>query len=80
MKINTDGSLTKVNQVETTGQGSYHISLSPDGKLIAVTNYDSSNIVLYPVKADGSVGALSDTQQQGCENKIYNCIGETMNQ
>jgi 6-phosphogluconolactonase len=57
--------LTKLNTVATGGKGTAHLALSPDGKWIVAANYDSDDVSVLSLNADGSVGTKSD-QQPGC--------------
>ncbi|HXU79847.1 MAG TPA: beta-propeller fold lactonase family protein [Polyangia bacterium] len=63
--IGADGGLTKLNTVATGGKGTSHLAISPDGKWIVAANYDSDDVSVLGLNADGSVGAKSD-QQPGC--------------
>lgn len=55
-KIETDGSLTKLNQVATLGNHPCHVCVSPDGKTVVASNYTSGSISIYKVNEDGSLG------------------------
>ena len=59
-KIETDGSLTKLNQVATLGNHPCHVSVSPDGKTVVASNYTSGSLSIYKVKTDG---LLEDSPQ-----------------
>jgi 6-phosphogluconolactonase len=63
--IGAGGALTKLNTVPTGGKGTAHLAISPDGKWILSANYDSDDLSVLALNADGSVGAKSD-MQSGC--------------
>jgi 6-phosphogluconolactonase len=63
--IGAGGALTKLNTVATGGKGTAHLAISPDGKWILTANYDSDDLSVLALAADGTVGAKSD-QQPGC--------------
>ncbi len=56
------GALTKLNEVTTPGVPC-HLSAHPSGKAILGANYGGGNVVIYPVKKDGSLGEMSDVAQ-----------------
>src|SRR5438270_486518 len=47
------------------GDGAAHLAVSPDGKWIISSNYDSASVSVNALKDDGSVGARSDNKT-GC--------------
>ena len=51
------GGLTLLNRLPTHGADPAHISVDRDGKWVLVANYTSGNTAVYPIEADGSVGA-----------------------
>lgn len=57
------GTLTLLNRESSKGDGPCHLTVSKDGKCVLAANYGSGNIVALPVKADGSVGAVTANQQ-----------------
>lgn len=56
------GALKQLNQQSAPGIPA-HLSVHPSGKWVLVANYGGGNVVLYPVNADGSLGAASDVAQ-----------------
>ncbi|PWT89389.1 MAG: 6-phosphogluconolactonase [Proteobacteria bacterium] len=50
------GRLTQLNAVSSKGGGPTHLSIDPGGKWVAAANYGGGSVVLFPVKADGSLG------------------------
>ncbi len=56
------GELKELNKVTSPGVPA-HLSVHPSGKAVLAANYGGGNIVIYPVKSDGSLGAASDVAQ-----------------
>ena len=52
-----DGKLTPLNTQPATGADSCHVSTDLAGRNVFVANYNSGNIVRFPVQPDGSLGA-----------------------
>jgi len=61
--INDDHSLRRLNMQGMTGEGPCHLMLDAQEDYLAVANYGSGNIVLYPINEDGSLGEQSDSVQ-----------------
>lgn len=55
------GALTKVNAVETGGNGSTYLGLDIPSMTLFSANYASGSVSSIPVNADGSLGALVST-------------------
>ncbi|GAB5518345.1 MAG: lactonase family protein [Rhodothermales bacterium] len=55
--------LTLLNQQSTMGNGPCYVAVDAEGRWVMVANYNSGNVALYPIAADGSLGAASDVQQ-----------------
>jgi 6-phosphogluconolactonase len=53
------GRLTQLNAVTSKGGGPTHLSIDRGGKWVAAANYGGGSVVLFPVKADGSLGEAS---------------------
>ena len=49
-----------LNTVQTKGTGTTHVSVHPSGKYLLAANYDSGSVSVLAVKADGSIGAVTD--------------------
>jgi 6-phosphogluconolactonase len=49
------GKLSFINQQSSGSENPCHISLSKDGKWLAVANYTGGSLAVFPVKADGSL-------------------------
>ncbi|MBC8012363.1 MAG: lactonase family protein [Burkholderiales bacterium] len=54
--IGADGLLTQLNTMPSEGGGPCDIALSPDGKLVATSNYGGGSVIAYRVRADGALG------------------------
>lgn len=61
--VNDDFSLKRLNTQGMTGEGPCHLALDPTENFLAVANYSSGNVSLYPVTGDGSLGAEADSVQ-----------------
>ncbi len=59
------GALTELNQVPSGGKGPCHLSLDPSGKWVFIAHYGSGYVSVFPLLADGSIGAMSDRQLAG---------------
>jgi 6-phosphogluconolactonase len=56
------GALKQLNQQPSPGVPC-HVSTHPSGKWVLLANYGGGNVAIYPVNADGSLGAASDVAQ-----------------
>ncbi len=56
------GDLKKLNEQHSPGVPC-HVSVHPSGKFVLIANYGGGNVVIYPVKANGSLGEASDVAQ-----------------
>jgi 6-phosphogluconolactonase len=56
------GDLRKLNDRHSPGVPC-HVSVHPSGKFVLAANYGGGNVVIYPVRADGSLGEASDVAQ-----------------
>ena len=61
--INDDFSLKRLNTRGLTGEGPCHLALDFTERFLAVANYSSGNVVLFPVNDDGSLGEEADSVQ-----------------
>lgn len=60
------GTLTLLNQQPTHGTSPCHLILDPSGRWLLVANYSSGNVTVFPVLANGHLGAASHVvQHQG---------------
>ncbi|NOT60298.1 MAG: lactonase family protein [Acidobacteria bacterium] len=56
------GELTQLNQQPAPGVPA-HITVHPSGRFVLIADYGGGNAAIYPVKLDGSLGAMSDVAQ-----------------
>ncbi len=56
------GALLKLNEVSSPGVPCY-VSVHQSGRFVLAANYGGGNVVIYPVKSDGSLGEASDIAQ-----------------
>jgi 6-phosphogluconolactonase len=60
------GSLTEISRQPAGGEGACHVTVREDGKYVAIANYGSGSISLYPLMKDGRIEAASaNIQHQG---------------
>jgi 6-phosphogluconolactonase len=59
------GTTTLVNEVETGGGGTTHVSIDATGRWVFAANYSTGDVVVLPLGADGRLGAPSDTEVAG---------------
>ncbi len=57
------GSLEHINDQPAFGVEGCYISTDSRGRLAFIANYSTGNVVVFPLKGDGSLGTLSDAQQ-----------------
>jgi len=59
--------LTYQNQQSTEGEAPCHLTVTRSGKHLLAVNYSGGNVCVYPLHADGSIGAMSDqVHHYGC--------------
>src|SRR5438105_2129458 len=61
--ISADGTLTLLNSADANGSFTTHVGVHPSGKFVYAANYGTGNYPVYPINADGSIGAKSDDFQ-----------------
>jgi len=59
------GALKKLNTVDSGGAGPCYISIHASGKFVLAANYIGGSFSVFPIKADGSLGAASDVVKPG---------------
>lgn len=59
------GELTFLNRVASGGDGPAFVSVDHSGKYVLVANYDGNSTRVFPIGADGSLGAPSDDKMPG---------------
>jgi 6-phosphogluconolactonase len=57
------GKLTLINQQPSHGTHPCHLMLDPSGKFLVVANYTSGSVAVFPVAADGRLGAATAVVQ-----------------
>ncbi len=57
------GKLTLINSVSSKGKGPCHLAVDKEGRNLLVANYDSGNIAVIPVAADGKLSEASQVIQ-----------------
>jgi 6-phosphogluconolactonase len=57
------GKLTFLNEVPTRGADPCYVSVDHTGKFVLVANYTGGSLAVFPIKADGSLGAAADFVQ-----------------
>lgn len=58
-RMNDDGSLTFLNEESAVGGGSCHVSASPDGKWLFISNYGFGSESVFPLNEDGSIQPIA---------------------
>jgi 6-phosphogluconolactonase len=53
------GKLALLNQMPSLGEDPCHLSFDKTGKYVFVANYTSGNVVVFPIGADGKLGAAT---------------------
>lgn len=56
MKINPDGTLTKLNEQPSHGGSPCHCNVDATGRTLLIANYHGGNVVAYPISTDGKLG------------------------
>lgn len=62
-----DGSLEKLNEVDSQGAGPVYLSIHPSGKFLFVANYVSGSIAGFPIEKDGKLGRPTSVKQNSGE-------------
>ncbi|HEY2017183.1 MAG TPA: beta-propeller fold lactonase family protein, partial [Bryobacteraceae bacterium] len=57
------GKLDFLNQVSSHGKGPCHLALDATGRWLAVANYESGHMALFPVQPDGKLGEAVAVEQ-----------------
>ncbi|HTM51494.1 MAG TPA: lactonase family protein [Bryobacteraceae bacterium] len=57
------GALTRLNSVSSGGGGACHLVVDKTGKSLAVANYGSGSVAVFPVSPDGKLGEASSVIQ-----------------
>ncbi len=60
------GALTFINSQPTNGAATCYVSCDPTGHWLMTASYSSGSLAVFPIAADGSLGAMADlVQHQG---------------
>ena len=62
-RIVEDGSLAFINKQLSHGDDPCYVDVTPDGKYVAVSNYGTGSVALFPVNEDGSLQPASFIDQ-----------------
>lgn len=68
-KINYNGSLTLLNQVNSKGKGPCHVQLSKNGDEAVVSNYGGGNFAVFNINKDGSLQEAFQVIDHNIETK-----------
>ncbi len=63
LAVNDDLSLRRLNVQGVTGEGPCHLALDSSETFLAVANYGSGDVALFPVREDGSLAEQADSVQ-----------------
>jgi 6-phosphogluconolactonase len=58
-RVDTDGSLTAINEEPSGGAGACFVSVDPTGAHVFVANYTAGSVAVFPTRADGGVTPAS---------------------
>ncbi len=66
LKINDDGTLTKINHQASQGGAPCHCNVDATGTSLLIANYGGGNVAVYPIDADGALQPVScNIQHEG---------------
>jgi len=66
LKINADGSLTKINHQPSEGGAPCHCNVDATGTSLLIANYGGGNVAVYPIGEDGALKPMScNIQHEG---------------
>lgn len=68
-KVNSNGSLTEINSVDSHGKGPCHISINNEGTKAVISNYGSGTVSLYNINKDGSLNDASQVFDHNSETE-----------
>jgi 6-phosphogluconolactonase len=72
--LGADGSPTKLNHQLGSDLGFTSVMLSPNGKLLAGAGYNGGSASVFPVMADGSLGAEADVMDFGATAETHDVV------
>jgi 6-phosphogluconolactonase len=73
-KIAADGALQKINEAPAGGDGSPHLSVSPDGRWVLVAHYSSGHVSTLGVDANGGVTMPPADVQRPANNTSHQIV------
>ncbi len=66
LKVNGDGTLTKINHQPSEGGAPCHCNVDATGTNLLIANYGGGNVAVYPIAEDGSLKPMScNIQHEG---------------
>ncbi len=63
LKVEADGTLSKINQQPSEGGAPCHCNVDATGKNLLIANYVGGNVVVYPISDTGALEPASSNQQ-----------------
>jgi 6-phosphogluconolactonase len=69
-RIGRDGSLELINTSPTGGGGGAHIAVHPSGKFLLTAQYGGGTTALFPLDAEGRLGAARLTPHEGASRVV----------
>ncbi len=69
--LQANGSITKLNHQVGSDLGFTQVAVSPNGKFLAAAGYNGGSASVFPLGADGSVGAESDVMDFGANAETH---------
>jgi 6-phosphogluconolactonase len=71
LSIGADGKLTKLNHQTGSDKGFTYVAVDPSGKFVLGASYNGGSVSVFPIKADGSIGAEIDNVDFGADAKAH---------
>jgi 6-phosphogluconolactonase len=59
------GALTPINRVPTGGAGAAHLAIDPSGRWVVAAHYDSGQVTVHALRADGGIGEKTEDIHPG---------------
>lgn len=63
LKVQPDGTLSKINQQSSEGGAPCHCNVDATGKNLLIANYVGGNVVVYPISTEGALEPASSNMQ-----------------
>src|SRR6266478_1590965 len=70
----TNGVLTLLNQQSSNGSGPAHVVVDSSGRNVLVANYGGGSVTVFPIQANGRLGAATAHVQHPGANPHAHCI------